>query len=98
VKDTTRIGESENGGKSTSSARNQLSLADRELIDRLNRGYICPSDAGPAWREAYEAGIDMGLIENALQMSPQDRLRAHQRALNLVLEIVKARPSYDSGS
>ena len=60
--------------------------AHARLVEHLHRGYHCPPDAGPAWRAAHDAGVDMALIEDALRMSPAERLRAHQRALNLVLE------------
>ena len=72
--------------------------AEEELIELLNRGYVCPPEAGPAWRAACAAGVDMGLIEDAMRMSPEERLREHQRALNLVLAIVQTRSSHDSGS
>ena len=72
--------------------------AEEDLMELLNRGYVCPAEAGPAWRAAYVAGVDMGLIEDAMRMSPGERLREHQRALNLVLAMVQARSSYDSGS
>ena len=75
-----------------------LSIANPDLIEQLNRGYVCPPDAGPAWRAAHEAGVDMALIEDALQMSPEKRLQEHQRALNLVLSLASTRPPQDSGS
>ena len=74
------------------------SLASHELIEQLNRGYICPPEAGPAWRAAHEAGVDMGLLEDALQMTPEKRLHEHQRALNLVLSLTNTRLPHDSGS
>jgi hypothetical protein len=55
------------------------------LIERLNRGYVCPPDAGPAWRAAWEYGLDMSLLEEALQMTEEERLADHQQALNRVL-------------
>lgn len=72
-----------------------LSSAEQELIDQLNRGYVCPPDAGPMWRAACDAGVDMSLVEDALQMSPAERLRAHQRALNQILTVMQARQSHD---
>ena len=60
---------------------------NQELIEQLNGGYVCPEDAGPAWRAAHEAGVDMGLIQDALEMTPEKRLQAHQRALNLILSL-----------
>jgi hypothetical protein len=68
------------------------------LIKLLNQGYVCPPDAGPAWKAALQAGVDMGMIEDALRMSPQERLEAHQRALNLVIDLSKSREDHDSSS
>jgi hypothetical protein len=34
----------------------------------------------------------MSLVEDALSKTPEERLEEHQRALNLVLEILAARP------
>jgi hypothetical protein len=65
---------------------------DEALIEQLNRGYVCPPDAGPAWRAACEYGFDMSLVEDALSKAPEQRLEEHQRALNLVLEVLTARP------
>ena len=48
---------------------------------------------GPAWRAACDYGFDMSLVEETLCKTPEERLEAHQRALNLVLEIQAARPS-----
>ena len=67
------------------------------VVEQLNCGYVCPSDAGPAWRAAHEAGVDMGLLEDALRMPPAKRLQEHQRALNLMLSMLEARSFYDSG-
>ena len=61
------------------------------LIAELNRGYVCPPDAGPAWRAACEYGFDMSLVEDALRMTIEQRLEQHQHALNLVLELMEAR-------
>lgn len=61
------------------------------LIDELNRGYVCPANAGPAWRAACEYGFDMSLVEEALRLTPEQRLEEHQRALDLILEIESAR-------
>jgi len=66
-------------------------MLDEALIEQLNRGYVCPPDAGPAWRAACEYGFDMSLVESALLITPEQRIQEHQRALNLVLEIEAAR-------
>jgi hypothetical protein len=63
------------------------------LIEELNRGYVCPPDAGPAWRAACEYGFDMSLVEDALRMSPEERIEEHQRSLDLLLAIEAARGS-----
>ena len=63
------------------------------MLAQFHRGYVCPPDAGPAWRAAHDAGVDLGLIEDALRMPPSRRLRAHQRVLNRVLAMIQARPS-----
>ncbi len=62
-------------------------MLDDSLIEQLNRGYVCPSDAGPAWRAACEYGFDMSLVEEALQKTPEEQLEAHQRALDMILEL-----------
>lgn len=66
-------------------------MLDEKLIEQLNRGYVCPPDAGPAWRAACEYGFDMSLVEDALNMTPEQRIEQHQRALNFVLEIEAGR-------
>ena len=66
-------------------------MLDDATIDRLNRGYVCPPEAGPAWRAACDYGLDMSLVENALEMTPEQRLEEHQHALDLLLEIEASR-------
>ena len=44
-----------------------------------SRNYVCPPDAGPAWREAYEAGCDMAELEENLRLTPWERLEKHDR-------------------
>lgn len=66
-------------------------MLDEALIEQLNRGYTCPPNAGPAWREACDYGFDMSLVESALNMTFEQRVQEHQRALDLVLEIEAAR-------
>ena len=78
-------------GAQVSAGRPHLTSAEQELIEQLNRGYVCPPDAGPMWRAANDAGVDMSLVEDALRMSPAERLRAHQRALNQILALREAR-------
>jgi len=48
--------------------------------------YVCPPDAGPAWRAAYEAGLDMAALEENLRLTPEQRLEKHQRILDAHFE------------
>ncbi len=66
------------------------------LIEELNRGYVCPADAGPAWRAACEYGFDMSLVEDALKQTPEERLDEHQRVLDFVLELRQASIQHDT--
>ena len=66
-------------------------MIDEATLAQMNGVYVMPADAGPEWRAACEYGFDMSLVEDALKMSPEERLEAHQRALNLLLEIEAAR-------
>jgi hypothetical protein len=61
-------------------------MMTNEQVDQLNRGYVCPPDAGPAWRAACDYGFDMSLVEEALKMTEEERLIDHQRALNRLLQ------------
>jgi hypothetical protein len=72
-------------------------MLDDALIDQLNRGYVCPPDAGPAWRAACDYGFDMSLVEDTLQSTVEQRLAEHQRSLNLILEIEATRASNGPG-
>jgi hypothetical protein len=72
-------------------------MIDDATIKQLNQGYVCPPDAGPAWRAACEYGFDMSLVEDALRMTPEQRLEEHQHALDLVLEIEAARERNAAG-
>jgi len=62
-------------------------VKNEALIEELNRGYVCPPDASPAWRAACEYGFDMSLVEEALKQTPEERLDTHQRALDMILEL-----------
>ena len=70
-------------------------MIDEEILAKINGAYACPPDAGPAWRAAAEYGFDMSLIEDSLQMTPEQRIEEHQRALDLLLEIESARELND---
>ena len=52
-----------------------------EFPIKPSREYICPPDAGPAWRSAYEAGFDMAPLEDNLKLTPEERLQKHERQL-----------------
>lgn len=57
----------------------------------MNGAYVMPPDAGPAWRAAHAFGFDMSLVEDALKLTPEQRLDEHQQKLNFLLEIEAAR-------
>ena len=61
-------------------------MIDEVTLAQMNGLYICPPDAGPGWREAIDAGIDMSLIESALVQTPDERLNEHQQVLDFALE------------
>jgi hypothetical protein len=46
-----------------------------------SRHYVWPPDAGPAWREAYEAGCDLAELEENLKLTPAQRLDKHARMI-----------------
>ena len=65
-------------------------MIDAATLAQMNGEYVMPPDAGPAWRAAAAYGFDMSLIEDALQLTPEQRLEQHQRALDLILEVKEA--------
>ena len=65
-------------------------MIDEETLAQMNGKYVCPPDAGPAWRAAHAAGTDMSLIEENLMRSPWERLLANDRALNFVRTLEQA--------
>jgi len=65
-------------------------VIDEETLAQMNGKYVCPPDAGPAWRAAMEYGFDMSLVEDALRLTPEQRLEQHQHALDLILEVKEA--------
>ncbi|HXT12466.1 MAG TPA: hypothetical protein VN873_12955 [Candidatus Angelobacter sp.] len=65
-------------------------MIDEETLAQINGKYVIPPDAGPAWRAAAEYGFDMSLVEDALRMTPEQRIEQHQRALDLALEVMAA--------
>ena len=46
-----------------------------------------------AWRAAAEYGVDMSLLESNLRKTPQERIRAHNRALAVAQKLRKAAES-----
>ncbi|HUD84253.1 MAG TPA: hypothetical protein VMQ67_12150 [Candidatus Saccharimonadales bacterium] len=60
----------------------------------MNGQYIMPPNAGPAWRAAFAAGIDMSLIEDALTLTPEQRLAEHQQVIDFLLEVQEAARSH----
>jgi len=65
-------------------------MIDAATLAQMNGEYVMPPDAGPAWRAAREAGIDMSLIEEALKLTPEQRLAEHQQVINFLLEVQEA--------
>ncbi|HEY3763495.1 MAG TPA: hypothetical protein VGN23_17265 [Verrucomicrobiae bacterium] len=65
-------------------------MIDEETLAQMNGKYVCPPDAGPAWRAAMEYGYDMSLIEESLKMTPEQRLNELQQVVNFLLEIKEA--------
>jgi len=69
-------------------------MIDEETWAQINGKYMCPPDAGPAWREAAAAGIDMSLIEHALTLTPEQRLAEHQQVIDFLLSVQEAGRSH----
>ena len=67
-------------------------MIDPATLAQMNGEYVLREDAGPAWRAAFDAGIDMSLIEENLRRSPWERLLANDAALALVRTIQHAKP------
>ena len=68
-------------------------MFDEETLAQINGKYVCPSDAGPEWRAAAKAGMDVSLIDANLQKTPWERLLANDAALALVRALENARSS-----
>ena len=66
-------------------------MIDEATLAQINGEYVMPPNAGPAWRAAAKFGFDMSLLEDALRMTPEQRLDEHQQVLNFFLEIEAAR-------
>jgi hypothetical protein len=67
-------------------------VIDEATWAQINGQYAMPPDAGPAWRAAHAAGIDMSLIEDSLRLTPEQRLAEHQQVLDFLDEVRKAGP------
>jgi len=65
-------------------------MIDPVTLAQINGEYAMPADAGPAWRAAHAAGLDMSLLEASLQLTPEERLAEHQQVINFVLEVREA--------
>lgn len=72
-------------------------MIDEETLAQINGKYVMPPDAGPAWREAVEMGMDMSLIEQNLKISPWERLLQNDRALALARIMERSRVITDGG-
>lgn len=70
-------------------------MIDAATLAQMNGEYLMPPDAGPAWRAAAAAGMDMSLIEENLKRNPWERLLANDSALALIRAIELARPVSD---
>ena len=66
-------------------------MIDAATLEQMNGKYVMPPDAGPGWRAARAAGIDMSLIEQSLGQSPAERLATHQQVLDFVLQVQQER-------
>jgi hypothetical protein len=67
-------------------------MIDAATLAQMNGEYVMPPDAGPAWRAAHAAGIDMSLIEENMKLSPWERLLANDRALALIRALQPVEP------
>ena len=70
-------------------------MIDAATLAQMNGEYVMPPDAGPNWRAAHAAGIDMSLIEENLKRSPWERLLANDRALALIRAVQQAKTVTD---
>lgn len=69
-------------------------MIDEATLAQINGEYVMPAEAGPAWRAAHAAGIDMSLIESALKLTPEQRLAEHQQVIDFLLEVQEAGRSH----
>ena len=52
-----------------------------EFPIRASKPYVCPPEAGPAWRAAYEAGYDMAEIEDNLSLTREERMKKQDQRM-----------------
>jgi len=65
-------------------------------MDRKEMLLAMYPDAGPAWREAIEHGIDVSLLEYNLSLTPEQRLLQLEEMLRLHHEATAAREAADA--
>ena len=65
-------------------------MIDAATLAQMNGEYVMPPDAGPAWRAAVKYGFDMSLLEESLELTPEQRLAEHQRVLDFLIEVQEA--------
>lgn len=65
-------------------------MIDATTLAQINGEYLMPSDAGPAWRAAHAAGVDMSLIDDFLRLTPEQRLAQLQQVLDFLIEVQEA--------
>lgn len=69
-------------------------MIDEETLAQINGKYVCPPDAGPAWRAAMDYGFDMSLVEDAMRMTPEERLAELQQVIDFLIEVQEAGQSH----
>jgi len=69
-------------------------MIDAVTLAQINGEYAMPPDAGPAWRAAHAAGIEMSVIEELLRLTPEQRLAEHQQVINFLIEVQEAGQSH----
>jgi hypothetical protein len=72
-------------------------VIDQRTWAQINGQYAMPPDAGPAWRAAHAAGIDMSLIEESLKQTPEQRLAEHQQVIDFLETVRRAGPCHGTG-
>jgi len=68
-------------------------MLDEKTLAQINGKYECPPDAGPAWRDAMDLGLDMSLVELNLTMTPWERLLQNDQALSFIRDLQDAAAS-----